>query len=135
VPVDLTGRPRPVDLRTRWPARRLVAVAVAAPLALALLVATSGGWGPAAAPGWIALVTLTALAVATTVATYLPLPGTGRRLDVGCMPCAVVAPLSVLVSVGLVGSAAHDVPSAMLALGVAAFGLRQRLTNASSCAA
>ena len=27
------------------------------------------------------------------------------------------------------------VPSAMLALGVAAFGLRQRLTNASSCAA
>jgi len=26
-------------------------------------------------------------------------------------------------------------PSAMLALGVAAFGLRQRLTNASSCAA
>ena len=58
-----------------------------------------------------------------------------RRLDVGCMPCAVAAPLSVLVSVGLVGSAAHDVPSAMLALGVAAFGLRQRLTNASSCAA
>lgn len=110
-------------------------VAVAAPLVLALLVATSGGWGPAASPGWIALVSLTALATATTVATYLPLPGTGLRLDVGCMPCAVVAPLSVVVSVGLVGSAAHDVPSAMLALGVAAFGLRQRLTNASSCAA
>lgn len=135
MPVDLTGRPRSTGIRAGWPARRLVTVAGAAPLVLALLVATSGGWGPAASPGWIALVSLTALAAATTVATYLPLPGTGLRLDVGCMPCAVVAPLSVVVSVGLVGSAAHDVPSAMLALGVAAFGLRQRLTNASSCAA
>ncbi|CAN5376108.1 hypothetical protein BH11ACT1_BH11ACT1_23360 [soil metagenome] len=133
--VDLTGRPRSAARRARWPARRLVTAAVAAPLLVALLVATSGGWGPAAAPGWIALVALTALAVATTVATYVPLPGTGSRLAVGCLPCAVVAPLSALVSVGLVGSAAHDVPSAMLALGVAAFGLRQRLTDASSCAA
>ena len=109
--------------------------AVAAPLLVTLLVATSGGWGPAAAPGWIVLVALTALVVATTVATYVPLPGTGRRLEVGCLPCAVVAPLSVLVSVGLIGSAARDVPSAVLALGVAVFGLRQRLTDASSCAA
>ena len=133
--VDLTGRPRSAARRARWPARRLVTAAVAAPLLVTLLVATSGGWGPAAAPGWIVLVALTALVVATTVATYVPLPGTGRRLEVGCLPCAVVAPLSVMVSVGLIGSAARDVPSAVLALGVAAFGLRQRLTDASSCAA
>ncbi|HEX5332903.1 MAG TPA: hypothetical protein VFW79_09695 [Cellulomonas sp.] len=133
--VDLTGRPRSTGLRTRWPARRLAAAIVVAPLMLALLVATSGGWGPAAPPAWLVLVSLTALATAMTVATYVPLPGTGRRLEVGCMPCAVVAPLSVLVSVGLVGSAARDVPSATLAVGVAAFGLLQRLTNVSSCAA
>ncbi|MGV8978560.1 MAG: hypothetical protein ACOH17_10995 [Cellulomonas sp.] len=133
--VDLIGRARSASLRAQWPTRRLVAVGFGAPGVLALLVATSGGWGGGITPGWLALVTLNALAVAAIVATYVPLPGTGRRLEVGCMPCAVVAPLSVLVSVGLVGSVEHDVPSAMLALGVAAFGFRQRLTNASSCAA
>lgn len=133
--VDLTGRPRSTDIRAAWPARRLVAVAVATPLLLGLLVVTSGGWGPAASAGWITLVSLTALAIATTVATYLPLPGTGLRIDVGCTPCALVAPLTAAVSVGLLSSATHDVPSAMLALGVAAFGVVQRLKSASSCAA
>jgi hypothetical protein len=67
--------------------------------------------------------------------TYLPRPGTGLKLDLGCTPCAAVAALTVLASFGLLNSAPHDVSTAVLALGVSAFGLVQRLNNPSTCPA
>jgi hypothetical protein len=73
-----------------------------------------------------------ALACATTLATYQPRPGTGLRPDLGCTPCAAVAAVTVLASFGLLSSAPHDV-STVLALGVSAFGLVQRLKNSSTC--
>jgi len=119
----------------RWPMRRIAAVALLAPALLALFVAASGGGQTAVPGGWTALVALLAVTSATTLATYLPLPGTGRRLDLGCTPCGWVAALSVVIAAAVLTSTPHDVPTAILAAGVAAFGLRQRLVNASSCAA
>ncbi|MGV8967573.1 MAG: hypothetical protein ACOH2F_15000 [Cellulomonas sp.] len=138
---DVVGLDRPATsgrfdrVRSRWPARRIAAVAVLTPALTALLVAASGGWETAIPGGWTALVALIAVTSATTLATYLPLPGTGRRLDVGCTPCASVAALSVVIAGFVLLSTPHDLPTAILAAGVAAFGLRQRWANPSSCAA
>jgi hypothetical protein len=123
------------NARAAWPMRRITAVALLAPVMFALSVAASGGWARAAAPLWTALVALGTLACATTLATYLPRPGNGLRLDFGCTPCASVAAVSALASLAVLTSSPHDVPTAILALGIAAFGLRQRLTNPSTCAA
>lgn len=118
-----------------WPLRRRVAVGLIAPVLFVLMVATSGGWAPATSPGWTALVAGVAFACATTLATYLPRPGTGLRPDLGCTPCAAVAAVTVLAAFGLLSSAPHDVSTAVLALGVSAFGLLQRLNNPSTCPA
>ncbi|MEP7194440.1 MAG: hypothetical protein ABI903_16465, partial [Actinomycetota bacterium] len=81
------------------------------------------------------LVAGVAFACATTLATYLPRPGAGLRPDLGCTPCAAVAAVTVLASIGLLSSAPHDVSTAVLALGVSAFGLVQRLNNPTTCPA
>lgn len=135
ISADPTAHRRFANAQAAWPLRRLMAVAVLAPVLLVLLVAATGGWALATSPGWTALVALVALASATTLATYLPRPGTGLRLDFGCTPCAAVAAVSVVASLVVLRSAPHEVPTAILALGVAAFGLRQRLTNPSTCPA
>ena len=118
-----------------WSLRRRMAVALTAPVLFGLMVAASGGWAPTPSPGWTALVAGVAFACATTLATYLPRPGAGLRPDLGCTPCAAVAAVTVLASFGLLSSAPHDVPTAVLALGVSGFGLVQRLNNPSTCPA
>ena len=131
---DVMGpRRRLARAQAAWPMRKRVAVAVLTPILLS--VSASGGWALATSRGWTALVALVALASAMTLASYLPSPGTGLRLDFGCTPCAGVAALSVVASLVLLSSSPGDVPTAFLALGVAAFGLRQRLANPSTCPA
>ncbi len=122
------------DALASWPLRRRIAVAVLAPVLLVLMVATSGGWVLTTSPGWTALVVMIALACAATLATYLPNPGTGRRPDLGCTPCAAVAAVSVLAAWGVLSSAPLDVSTAVLALGISGFGLMQRLNRPSTCA-
>lgn len=126
---------RRARVQAAWPMRKRVAVAVLAPVLLVLSVSASGGWALATSRGWTALVALVALASAMTLASYLPSPGSGLKLDLGCTPCAGVAAVSVVASVVLLSSSPGDVPTAFLALGVAAFGLRQRLANPSTCPA
>ncbi len=116
------------------PLRRLMVVAVLFPLLFTLLVVAAGGWAPSAAPAWTALVALVALGGATTLATYLPRPGSGHRLDIGCTPCAAVAGLSVLGASFILSTAPHDQSTAALALVIIGFGLAQRLTSPSTCA-
>ena len=130
-----TARRRYANALAAWPVRRRMAVGLLAPVLLVLMVATSGGWAPATSPMWTARVAGVALACATTLATYLPRPGTGLKPDLGCTPCAAVAAVTVLASFGLLNSAPHDVSTAVLALGVSAFGLVQRLNNPSTCPA
>src|SRR5450759_1375308 len=126
---------RYANAQAAWPLRRRLAVALIAPVLLALMVAVSGGWAPATSPGWTVLVAGVALACATTLATYLPRPGAGLGPDLGCTSCAAVAGVTVLASFGLLNSAPHDVSTAVLALGVSVFGLVQRLDNPSTCPA
>ncbi len=116
-----------------WTSRRLVAVAVLSPALFAILVAAAGGWPPGAGGGWDALVAVAALASATTLATYLPQPGAGRRLDLGCTPCAAVAALSVVGAAAVLSMAPHDMSQAALALVIVGFGLTQRLTSPRTC--
>ncbi|MEP7036027.1 MAG: hypothetical protein ABI934_10600 [Actinomycetota bacterium] len=118
-----------------WPTRKRVAVAVLTPVLLFLSLSASGGWALAGAAGWTALVALVSFASAMTLASYLPGPGTGLKLDFGCTPCAAVAALSVVASLVLLSSSPGDVPTAFLALAVAGFGLRQRLANPTTCPA
>src|SRR5450759_6391 len=134
IPVDPMVHRRFADAQAAWPLRRLGAVAVLAPVLLVLSVVASGGWALVTSPGWTVIVLMIAVACATTVAMYLPRPGTGLKLDFGCTPCAAVAAVSVLASLGVLSSAPHEVPTAILALGIAGFGLRQRLTNPITCA-
>lgn len=102
------------------------------PVLLGLMVAASGVWPGDL--GWVgALVAMVALSCAITMATYLRCPGTGLRLDLGCTPCAAVAAVTVLASFGPLSSAPHDASTAVLALGVSAFRLVQRLNNPSTC--
>ncbi|MHB8186009.1 MAG: hypothetical protein ACYDDU_07940 [Dermatophilaceae bacterium] len=136
VPADSsTARPRLRITAGAWPLRRLVAAASLFPVLFTLLVGVAGGWAPVAAPAWTALVALVALAAAFTLATYLPRPGAGRTLDLGCTPCAAVAALSVLGAAWVLRTAPHDVSTAVLALVIVMFGLTQRLTSPSTCAA
>lgn len=109
-------------------------VVVLFPLLLAGMTAVAGGWAPRAAPGWTVLVAVIALVAATTLATYLPRPGAGRGIDIGCTPCAAAAALSVLGATIVLRSSPHEVPVAILALGLAGFGLRQRLNQPAACA-
>ena len=75
------------------------------------------------------------LTTRTVFATYLPRPGAGRRLELGCTPCAAVAALSVLGAAVVLGTSPYNVSTAVLALVVVGFGLTQRLTNPSTCVA
>jgi len=115
--------------------RRIVAAAVLSPLLFVLLISVAGGWAPGATLGWTVLVALMALAGAATLASYLPRPGAGRKLEIGCTPCAAVAALSVLGAAAVLSTAPYDVSTAVLALVVVGFGLTQRLTNPSTCVA
>jgi len=116
-----------------WPLRRVGAVAVGAPILMVLVITVAGR--PVGAPGWTVLAGLVALTTAMTLATYLPPRGSGTRLVLGCTPCATVAALSVPVAIVVLSTSSHDVPTAILALGAAAFGLRQRLTDPQTCPA
>lgn len=115
--------------------RRIVVVAVLSPLLFVLLIAVAGGWTPGAPLGWTALVAVMALAAAATLASYLPRPGAGRKLEIGCTPCAAVAALSVVGAGAVLSTAPYDVSTAVMALAVVGFGLMQRLTNPSTCVA
>jgi hypothetical protein len=131
----LPERRRYAHVLAAWPLRRRMALVVLAPVLLALMVMASGGWALATSPGWTAVVVLIALSCATTLATYLPHPGTGLKVDVGCTPCAAVAAVSVLGAFFVLSSAPHDVSTVVMALGISVFGLVQRLNNPSTCPA
>ncbi len=118
-----------------WPRRRLVSAVALSPVLFIILISAAGGWAPGLAPGWTALVALVALGASATLASYLPRPGYGRRLDLGCTPCAAVAALSVVGAAWVLRSTPNDLSSAALALVIIGFGLTQRLTSPSSCAA
>lgn len=110
----------------RW----LVAVATAVLVVLGQLAAAPGGtplpWW------WWATTTVTSTLAALVLASYLPVPGSGRRFDVGCTPCATLAgglaAFAVIASLGSI-----DASGALIAIAIVAAGLYQRLHDAGTC--
>ena len=132
----LQTAPRPMPPRRlvvvgRWPRRRVLSGLLAVPVVGAALAGVGGGLpGPV---GWAALVGVASVIGAATLASYVPMRGTGRRLDIGCTPCAVVAALTLVGAAGILGGSPHDAASAALAVGLVAFGLLQRMTDPETC--
>jgi hypothetical protein len=95
---------------------------------LAFIGPTHAWWG------WPSLLLTTALAP-LILASYLPGPGSRRLIDVGCSPCAALAGGAVLFAVLVrMGN-----PDSLIMAGIAALALvaalRQRLLDATACAA
>jgi len=119
-------------LNDRWPPRRWVVTALAAP-ALTWLLVTVAPVAPATGRGaaWWVLVLATALAGSGTLASYVP--ASGRRLELGCSPCAMLSALTVVGAVMVVRGSGGDPAGPVLALAVALFGLGQRLAQPPVC--
>lgn len=112
--------------RRRW----AVATATAGIVGLVALVAVPdvaglpGWWWPATAA--------TALLTGTVLASYVPAPGSGRRLEVGCTPCATAAgALAVFAVLFNLGRA--DAGGATITLALAAAAAYQRLNDTGTC--
>jgi hypothetical protein len=110
--------------------RRRRAVLLGTPVLAALF------WAAAPAADWWlapAVLVLGALA-AGVLATYVPVDGPLRRVDLGCTPCAAVAAGSVLAA-PLVMDAVPGAGGASTAGAVLLFGLAQRLGAPAACPA
>jgi len=114
-----------------FPKRRwLIAVALVLPLTWLF---ASGATGPALrweAPFAVA----DAVLAAAVLGSYAPAPGTGRRLDVGCAPCARVAALTVIAAVAARAADPASIGLAVFSLVALGFGLLQRLSDGPACA-
>ena len=122
-------------LRT-WPRRRWVAAAAAFPLLGITVAASGGGLATAASAWWIwPWLILTSALASMVLASYLARPGTGKAIEVGCSPCAAAAGVALAAALLAHASAPASPFMAVVATGLAALALRQRLTDVSSCPA
>jgi hypothetical protein len=119
-------------LAGRWPTRRLVAAGAVAGL-LAAAVQLFVGWNLTGAPTWAALTAITLVLGSLALATFLPLPGHGRGLDVGCTPCAAGGGLLALAGMWLAISSAYDGGNASLGVALAGAALVRRVTEPTTC--
>ncbi len=115
----------------QWPRRRWVAAALTTPVLAGLLLATGRG---SAWWGWPSVL-LVAVPAALVLASYLPVPGSGRLLEIGCSPCAVVAAGAVAVAILARVGAPNNPASAVIATLVLLAAVRQRLADSVACAA
>ncbi len=116
----------------RWPARRLAAAGSAAVL-LAVVVQLFVGWNLTGAPTWALLTAITVVLGSLALATFLPLPGQGLALDVGCTPCAAGGGLLALAGMWLAISSAYDGGNASLGVALAGAALVRRVTEPTTC--
>lgn len=116
---------------TAWPRRRwLLAGASAVLIVLGQLTAAPDG-APLPAWWWAATAATSTLA-GVVLASYVPAPGSGRRVDVGCTPCAMLAGgLAAFAVLGSLGGV--DAGGSLIALVLVAAGLHQRLKDAGTC--
>jgi hypothetical protein len=83
---------------------------------------------------WAVPVTFVQGALAALVlASYLPAPGAGLRLDVGCTPCAAVAGMSVLGSLVMRETDPWHLGIAVVAISMLGYGVIKRITDAGTC--
>ncbi len=113
--------------------RRVVSAAVAFAV-LTLVVLAHSGWDPVAAPAWTVLALVAMALAGMALATYVPLPGQGARLDLGCGSCAAAGGLMAVGSIWLVASGGLDVGNALLGIALGGAALAQRLVQPTTCA-
>lgn len=135
-PVTLTSRPALGHVRAsgRWPRRRVLS-AVGILAVFALGVQLSASWDPVAAPAWSALTLGTIILASLALATFVPLPGHGVGLDIGCTPCAAAGGMLALAGTWLAASSAYDGGNASLGLALAGAALARRVTEPVTCSA
>ena len=75
-----------------------------------------------------------AVLAAAVLASYAPDPVAGRRLDVGCEPCARGAALTVLAAVAARAADPARVALALFSVLALGFGLLQRRSDSPTCA-
>lgn len=119
--------PAPARWRASWSLRHTLATVGLAPVVYA---AYRGALGPAAegSPLWAPALLLLATMGAVVLATYVP-PRSGLRVT-RSSPCAAGAGVHVILA-GLVLSTVFPPASGVLALGLLAFAVRQRLGSAA----
>jgi hypothetical protein len=72
---------------------------------------------------------------AMIIASYVPVPGSGRRIEVGCTPCAAVAGLSVLGSLVMRQTDPWNLGIGLVAVLLLGYGLVRRiLDTGATCA-
>lgn len=115
-----------------WPTRRRVAAVLLLPVVALwfVVVGTSAAGSPSA--GWYALVAVAATLGAAVLATYVPVAG--RRLDLGCTPCAAMSAFTVVAATLVLRSYGAETTGPLLASAVLLFGLTQRMSQPASCA-
>jgi hypothetical protein len=116
-----------------WTPRRRLALVALFPLVGAwfLVVARSSSEVPPTA-GWYAGTGVAALLGAAVLASYLPV--SGRRLELGCTPCATLAALTVVGATMALRSYGSEPGGPLVAVAVLLFGLTQRLIQPTACA-
>ena len=113
-----------------WPHRRWIAAGV---LAVPLALGYASLPGQLTSAGWAVADVLSGLLAAVVLASYVPGPGSGRVLEFGCSPCAVMAAAAVFGSLLLRSTSPLDAGIAVVATGLLGFGLLQRLTDVRTC--
>jgi hypothetical protein len=119
-----------LDTLRHWPRRRWITMAVAAALAAALLAA---GGGRDAWWAWAAVPLVAGLA-ALVLASYVPPPGSGRLVEVGCSPCAVAAGVAAAGAFLATLLSPTSPVATLVGTAVLAGATRQRLADAVACA-
>jgi len=113
--------------------RRRVAAAALFPLVATWFVLVGRAAGPVP-PGttWYAVVLPAAALGAAVLASYVPLDG--RRPDVGCTPCAMLAGLTLVGATMAFRHYGAGIAAPLVTAAVLLFGLTQRMNQPATCA-
>jgi hypothetical protein len=101
------------------------------PVMAAIFVVVSGTPLGHASVAWLLLVAVAAMLAATVLASYLP--RNGRRLELGCTPCAAMSALTVVGAMLALNNFGSMLIGPTLAIAVTLFGLTQRIGEAETC--
>lgn len=135
VVADATARePVVAQAAARWSNRRLAWVAGTGSM-LSVAAVVRGLSGSTLDPMWLVLGVVSALLIAVSLATYVPQPGQGLRLDLGCGPCAIVGLVLMSVAGWILVAGSVDGGNAAMSVVLAGFAMAQRLSQPATCKA
>ncbi|MBT8225631.1 MAG: hypothetical protein HKP61_04945 [Dactylosporangium sp.] len=129
------GPPGWIDTVLSWPRRRWAAVAVLIPVTTTAFLWAGLRLPPETAYpfwGW-PVAALAGVLAGLTLSSYLPGPGTGHLIHVGCSPCALASAASVVFALVLRWTSPASAGLAAISIAVLALGLQRRLSDEASC--